>query len=404
LPTFHYKASTLTGKIVEDNIVSEDKGKAIQELQKLSLIVLNINEERKTWFKKFFHFDVKVAMLEKVIFFKHLSSMLDAGLTISESIETLSDQTENKNFSKILKEAHANLKSGLSLFATFACYPSVFSTMALSMIRIGESSGTLSDSLTYLTRQMEKTYETRKKLIGAFIYPAILLSMTVLLILFLMTFTMPKIMDILSTFDTKLPRSTQIVMNISEFIRAHYLLIIIGVFGLITGFRISIKTKTIRPIIHLLYLKLPIFGNLLKKTNISLFSRTFSSLIQSGTPIVEAINITADTLSNYQYQKVIREAGEKIQQGGSLSEALGSHKKLFPPMVSKMIAVGEQIGNLSKTSSHLAKLYEKEVSQATKNLSTLLEPILLLIMGVSVGGLAVAIIAPIYEISSSALG
>lgn len=350
-----------------------------------------------------FKFKVKIPLLQKVIFFKHLSAMLEAGLTLSESIETLGDQVSSKNFRSILKKAYMNLENGLTLKQSFEKYPSVFSPLVLSMIHIGETTGNLGDVLKYISEQMEKSYEIRRKIVSAFIYPGIVLSLTGSLVIFLLIFAIPKITEILKTFNAPLPTSTKVIITASNIIRLHYGYLISGIILAIAGLKILFKLPAVKKTKDIIKLKIPLFGELIKKSNIALFARSLCSLLQSGIPIVEALRITSDNVGNYNYKNAIIDIANKVEQGERLAKSMEVYPKLFPAIIMKMFSVGEKIGNLDKSSLHIADMYEKEVEQSTKNLSTVLEPLLLLFMGLTVGGIAVSIMTPIYDISSSAM-
>lgn len=350
-----------------------------------------------------FKFPPKVPLLQKVIFFKHLSAMLSAGLTLSESIQTLVDQVNSKTFRDILNKAYMNLESGLTLKQSFEKYPSVFSPLVLSMIHIGETTGNLDDVLKYISEQMEKSYEIRRKIVGAFIYPSIVLSLTGGLIIFLLIFAIPKITEILKTFNAPLPTSTKVVITASNIIRMHYGYLISGIILSIVGLKFLFIMPAVKKTKDIIKLRMPLFGELIKKSNIALFARSLSSLLQSGIPIVEALKITSDNVGNYNYKKAILDIANKVEQGERLAKSMEVYPKLFPAIITKMFSVGEKIGNLDKSSLHIADMFEKEVEQATKNLSIVLEPLLMLFMGLTVGGIAVSIMTPIYDITSSTM-
>lgn len=341
-----------------------------------------------------------VSLFDKVLFAKHLSIMIKAGLSLRESVETIKEQTASKKFRKILDDIIKRLENGESLGDSLAKHPRIFNNLFINMIRLGEESGTLEENLEHLALQLEKSYDLRKKIKGAMIYPVFILVAALGLGAALVFFVLPKLLPLFKSFDIELPLPTKILMGISGAFQNYGVFILIGVTLLIGIVILISRIKTVKKFYDWLWISLPIIGPISRQTNLIQFSRTLGTLLKSGISIITALDITSDTLSNSIYQAVLRETSIKVQRGESLENYLHLNPKLFPPTVSRMIQVGEKTGNLEETLLYLAEFYEKEVDNATKNLSSISEPILLIIIGIMVGFVAISIIMPIYQFTS----
>ena len=292
------------------------------------------------------------------------------------------------------------IKSGQSLAKSLKAYNHIFSDVYVNMIATGEESGTLEDILEYLDLQLEKEYDLRKKVKSAFIYPVVILSITMIMALGIVIFIMPKVTRIFTSFDMDLPLLTKMLIVFSNFLTGQWYFALAGLAVVVIFLKFIFKIKIVRRKFHVLTLYIPIFGKILKKTNLARFARTLNSLLQSGVPMTRSLEIVGDMINNDSYKKLVLEARDRIEQGGSLGESFSHSPKLFPPLVVKMLSVGDKSGNVESATQHLAELYEKDVDNITKNLSTLLEPLLLVLMGLVIGGLALSIIMPIYQLPS----
>lgn len=342
----------------------------------------------------------QVSLFDKVLFAKHLTIMIKAGLSLRESVETIKEQTNSKKFKEILNDIIKRLDNGEALGDSLAKHPRIFSNFFVDMIRLGEESGTLEENLGHLALQLEKGYDLRKKVKAAMIYPVFILLTTLGVGATLTLFVLPKLIPLFKSFDIKLPLPTKILMGISEAFQNHGILILIGII-LVSGALILIsRIKKVKKFNHRLLISLPIIGPIYRNTNLIQFSRTLGVLLKSGISIITALEITANTLPNLIYQQALKETSLKVQRGESLGNYLHLHPKLFPPTVSRMVEVGEKTANLEETLLYLAEFYEKEVENATKNLSSISEPILLIIIGTLIGFVAISIIMPIYQFTS----
>lgn len=340
-----------------------------------------------------------VPFSEKVFFVKNLALMIKAGLSLREGVATIREQTHSKKFEKVLDNIIKRLDNGEPLGDSLAKHPEIFSGFFINMIRIGEASGTLEENLRHLTLQLEKSYDLKRKVTGAMIYPAIILVSTFGLGGALSVFILPKLIPLFRSLDIELPLSTKILLWIVELIQKYGLFALIGFIGFIVFIILISRLRPVKTVNHKILLKLPVAGTISRNVNLAFFSRTLGTLIKSGVSIVEALDITAGTLANVIYQSQSKEISLRVQRGEQISTYLKTQPNLFSTTFSRMIEVGEKTGNLEESLFYLAEFYEKEIDNITKKLSTILEPILLIIIGFIVGFIAISIITPIYQLT-----
>ncbi|MBU4370067.1 type II secretion system F family protein [Patescibacteria group bacterium] len=341
----------------------------------------------------------QISTIDKVFFANNISIMIKAGLPLREAAATLQEQTKSKVFKKILEDIIKRLDNGESLADSLVRHPRSFSPLFVNIIRVGEASGTLEENLKYLAIQLEKSYDLHRKVKGAMIYPLLVLTSTFVLGGALAVFILPKLLPLFKSFDVQLPLPTKILIWITETIQNHGFLIFGGLIIFIILFTFLSRLKPIKKFNHKILLRIPLFGRISRSNNLAQFCRTLGVLLKSGIPIVQGLEITSQTLKNMSYKEAIVEASNKVQRGKPISDHLKIKNFLFPITVSKMIQVGEKTGNLEQTMFYLAEFYEKEIDNVTKNLSNILEPILLIVIGLVVGFIAIAIILPIYKLT-----
>ncbi|EKD23678.1 MAG: hypothetical protein ACD_81C00196G0005 [uncultured bacterium] len=358
----------------------------------MAKIIDSINQEFATMF-------TSVSLAERIMFVKHMSMMIHSGMTEVESLRLIQSQIKSKGFLKILNEVIVGVENGQALSTSLARYRGVFGDLFINIIKIGEISGTLSENLDYLALEMKKNQSLRSKVRGALIYPAVILVATVGVVGGLIFFILPKILPIFINLNVTLPITTRILIASSDALRAHYLLIGLAFLALVGTLLLLRRIPVTKYILHRILLTLPIFGSISVGFNMANMTRILGMLLKSGEKIVQAVSITADASSNMVYRKALQEAVVEIQKGKTLYAYFEEHERLFPPTVGRMIEVGEKTGNLDNNLAYLAEFYENEVDEVTKNLSGILEPILLVVMGVAVGFVALAIITPIYGIT-----
>ncbi len=343
----------------------------------------------------------RVKMVEKVFFTQNLQVMVKAGLSVSVALKTLAMQTSNKSFQTILIDIHQKVDKGNSLADALEQYPKVFPELFVNMIRAGEKSGKLEEVLLQLTIQLRKSHALVAKVRGAMTYPVIVITAMVGIGIAMMVLVIPKITSIFEEVDAVLPLPTRILIGISDFIITNGLWLAIGFILLIILFIRLIHTSKGRLVWHGFLLKLPIISPILRKINLAKFARTFSSLIKTDIPVVQSFQITASTLGNAHYRRAIDNAAERVKKGVQMATILSEYPKLFPPLVVQMVSVGEETGTTDTILGELAIFYEEDVDRTMSNLTTILEPILILMLGAGVGALAVSIILPIYTLTQA---
>lgn len=341
-----------------------------------------------------------VNITQKLVFARYLSVMLQSGLTISEALDIIHDQASGR-FKSVVGEILISVRAGNSLSSALAKFPKIFSNLFVSSAYAGEKSGTLEKNLSNIAEQLKKDKELRSKIKAAMIYPVIVIIATCGLGLAMAFLVLPKITPLFKGMDMELPFTTKILIWGSELVEKNGLLIFLtAVFG--TSFLLwFLRRKFMHPITHYVILKIPIIKNISMHTNLASFCRTLATLLKSGLNIDEALEITKNTATNYYYKKTLDKATKRISQGTKLSDNLELFEKYYPKLVTSMVKVGERSGKLEETLFYLAEFFDVEVDNSTKALSTAIEPVLLITIGVAVGGMAISIISPIYQITGN---
>lgn len=339
-----------------------------------------------------------VSLKDKLFFTRNLSVMVESGLTIARALSNLSVQTQNKHFREVLENIHKDVQKGITFSDSLAKYPAIFNDLFVNMVRVGEIGGTLDDSLDIITIQMEKEHELKSKVRGAMIYPSVIVFAMMVVGVIMLTYILPQILGVFGDMEVELPATTQFVINLSDILQNHYILIAVGLFGCVVGMKVLTSTDIGKKIISFILLKLPAIKNIVIKVNCARFARIYSSLLHSGVSVVDALNIVANTLSNTFFKDAIMESRNKIQRGVSLSSVISEYPKIFPIIFAQMIKVGEETGKTEDMMAKLAEFYEEEVNQITKNLSSIIEPVLMLVIGAAVGFFAVAMLTPMYSV------
>jgi type IV pilus assembly protein PilC len=395
MPKYLYTATTRDGKVENGSIDARDTGDAAEQLRRAGLLVVTMRRETSRIVELITGIGF-VPNVIKVTFSKHLSLMIKAGLSIDESVRVLRDQAANR-FRRVLSGVLRTVESGRPLSEAFAEYPGVFSELFIATIRAGEASGTLERSLDDLADQLTKSFELQRKIRGAMIYPVLVLSAALAIGLGLSYYVLPKVIGLFESISVDLPFTTRVLLGFSNFLLAHGTLFFVGLIVFIVGFIQFIGWTPIRPYSHWVLLKLPIFGKLAQNYNLAFFARTMSTLLRSGISIGDAFQVSSNTIRNALYKKALLRVRQGTETGIPASTVLEEFPKLFPSISTRMLAVGEHTGKLEETFGYLSSFYEDEVDNTTKNLSTILEPVLLILIGLAVAFIAISIIAPIYN-------
>jgi len=338
------------------------------------------------------------SLTDIALFSKHLSVMIHSGIPLAEALQIAQDSAPSR-LQHITKGIAQSAKAGQSLSSAFGRYPGIFSKLFLGAVYAGERSGTLEASLDELALQLEKERELVAKIRGAFLYPTIILSAAFVLGLLFMFLILPRLTSLLLGLHVELPFTTQLLVDLSDILQeiGHIILIIIVTLLLFSVW--ILRQEFMKPLVHWIFLRLPIIKRLSRSANLARFCRTLGTLLKSGVHIDEALLIVKDTVSNHYYKKALAAAAPRITKGTKLSENLSLFPRLFPILVTRMVRVGEESGRMEETLFYLANFYEVEVDVSTKSLSSTIEPILLLIVGASVAFLALSIISPIFEVT-----
>lgn len=404
MPKFLYVAKNYDGETKTGELVAKDEQSLAQQLKAEGFLVTSLREMEedgdvvKVAFMDRF---TKIALKDKMMFARNLSVMIGSGLTVSKSIINLSDQTKNKKFSQILVGIHEDIKSGKNLSDSMAKYPGVFSELFVNMVKIGETGGNLDETLNIVAVQLEKEHALISKVRGAMMYPAVIMVAMGGVGILMLTYVLPQITGVFKDMDVELPMSTRFIIKASDLFKEHTILVVLFIIMLLVILRLATKTKSGKKIVSYISLRLPAISNIVIKTNCARFARIYSSLLRSGVTSLDALRIVSNTLGNYYYKKALRDSIKQLQKGVDLSKVIGENERIFPVLVRQMVEVGEQTGETEAILLKMAEFYEDEVNQVTKNISSIIEPLLMLFMGIAVGFFAVAMLQPMYGLMNN---
>ena len=337
----------------------------------------------------------------QVLFYKRLAMMLLSGMSLKLALEMMATEGSNRHLKMIVQGLLLDVTAGLSLAAALAKYPKVFSGFSVNLIMIGEQSGTLASNLNYVSIELRKKYDLRNQIIGALVYPAIIIVATFAITIFLIVYIFPKIVPIFSSLNVVLPLSTRLLMALSDFLLQYGLLVLVGMFFLIIVMLYLSKRPAARKMIASVVLQLPIFGKITKYYNLAHITRTLGLLLKVDIPIVSALAIINSSTSNVIYKAALWSVEREVSTGKSLATELEKTHKLFPLVLVQMVKAGEVSGHMSDTLTYVSEMYESDIRDWTRNLTTMIEPVLMLVMGLMVGFIAISIITPIYGITQN---
>jgi len=402
LPTYFYTAKSQDGKekAGRTEVVSEHE--LAQQLRQegfflTSVVPESVRKEAGIG-KRLSRFFSSVSIVEKMVLARHLSVMIKAGLPLDRGLRVLAAQSKSPRFRQVLAEVEQKIRGGRPFSDSLAEYPDVFPELFISMVRVGEATGKLDEVLENLSVQMGKDHELRSRVRGAMIYPAVIVSLMVAIGILMMIMVVPKLSSAFQEMNLSLPVTTKIVIGISQFLSNNLILGLGLVVSIIILFRIASKTESGKRFLDILFLNLPVISDLSRKVNSAIFARNLSLTIDAGVPINQALEIVANTMSNSLFSQSLLVIADGMQKGEQMSDLLRNFSNIYPVMVVQMVEVGETTGSLSDTLRNLAEFYEEEVSNITKNLSSIIEPALMIIVGIAVGFFAISIIQPIYSL------
>ncbi len=397
MPKFLYKIRNKEGEIktgIQEAKTDKDLAHA---LAGQGYSVISLKESKKKEKKQITFSFGSVSLVEKMIFTKNLSVMIGSGLALAKALDVLAEQTKSEKFKKIIKSISSDIQKGEQLGVSMSKHKTVFPDLYVNMIKVGETAGNLKEVLLSLAEQMKKDHEIISRVKGALMYPGIILTAMLGIGSLMMVIVVPSLAATFKDIGAELPASTQFIISLSDFLVNYWYIALILIAVLAYAFKLALKTETGKKIFDGLLLKTPVFGNLSRQLNSARFARTFTTLVDAGVSIVDALDIVSSTLTNYFFSESLKKAAKEIQKGRQLNEALKDYNAIYPPLVIQMIEVGEETGALTKVLVELAEFYEEEVDNVTKNMSTIIEPILMVFIGAGVGFFAISMITPMYS-------
>ncbi len=397
-----YSAKNYSGETKAEEIDVENERELASQLRVDGYILTSfkeLSEEKKNNTSvKFMDRFFSISLKDKLMFTRNLSVMISSGLPISKSVYNISLQTKNKKFQQILNNIFDDIQAGTTFADGLAHYPNVFGDLFVNMVRVGESSGNLEEILEILSIQLEKEHDLTSKIKGAMTYPAVIIVAMIGIAVLMLTYILPKMMGVFADMKVDLPASTQFIIEMSNMLRAHYIAVAVGLVFFIMAIRFLLTTESGKRILGFILINIPVIKNMVIKVNCARFARIYSSLLRSGVPVVQALTIISNTLTNYYYKKAAKDGIEDVQKGVSLSTVIGKNPKVFPVLMAQMAQVGEETGKTEVVLLKLAEFYEDEVDQISKNMSSIIEPVLMIFIGGAVGFFAISMLQPMYSL------
>jgi len=400
MPIYKWGGKTKKGRSLKGELEAADERIARIQLKKRSIQVTKLKQKPKDLFENISFMQPKVTKKDLVIFTRQFSTMIDAGLPLVQGLNILGEQTENKTFKIMLKRITKDVEGGSTLADALGKHPKVFDSLFVHLVAAGETGGILDTILQRLAAYIEKAEKLKSQIKGAMTYPIIVVAIAIIVIAVIMVFVIPVFQDMFASFGKALPVPTQVVVSMSEFTKGNILYMIGGLIVFVWVFRRYAKTTSGKKNIDSVLLKLPIFGELIKKVAVARFTRTLGTMVSSGVPILDALEITAKTAGNVIVEEVIHDARSSIAEGQTIAEPL-SETNIFPGMVTQMISVGESTGALDAMLEKIADFYDDEVDAAVSAMTSMLEPLLMLFLGGSIGGLVIAMYLPIFKMAAA---
>jgi type IV pilus assembly protein PilC len=404
MPQYKVRSISQTGETHDDTIEAADQMSLYNDLRQKNETLVSateITEKTKSRLSLESVFKGRVKVHDKIIFARNLGSMLDAGLPLSRALAVIEKQTRGKRFKNIVADIQKEISQGHTLSDAMKIYPDVFPQIMISMTKAGEESGSLAQSLRVISTQMDSTYQLTRKIRGALMYPGIVMGAMAIIGFFMMTYVVPTLSATFKDMHAELPPSTQAIISTSDFLKDHILLSLAAIFGIIAFIYFGLKTTYGRRTTDYMVLHMPLIAPLAKEVNSARTARTLASLLAAGVDVVLAVKITMDVVQNSFYKKVLEVVQIEIQKGAPIAHIFNEHENLYPAFVGEMISVGEETGQLSQMLLGVASYYEQEVDQKTKDMSSIVEPFLMIFIGLAVGLFAVSMITPIYSLGSS---
>lgn len=403
MPTFVWEGKTAQGKVMKGEMEAANQAAVLARLrsQRIQPIPTRVREKGKGLEKEITipGFGAKVTDHDVMLFTRQFATMIDAGLPIVQGLEILSQQSESKTFRNIIREIKQDVEGGFTLADALKKHPKAFDDLYVNMVAAGEVGGVLNTILNRIAMFIEKSNRLKKKVKGAMIYPCTIVAVAVAVVTILLLYVIPVFAELYGGMGKALPAPTQITINLSNWFRAYFFYMVVVLVGIGVALRMYHKTPQGKMTIDGIMLKTPIIGDLLRKVAVARFSQNMSILLTSGVPILDGLAITAKTAGNKVVEKAIMDARISISQGKTVAEPL-TESKIFPPMVCQMVAIGENTGALDAMLKKVADFYEEEVDNSVANLTSLMEPMIMVVLGVILGGLVISMYLPIFQLGT----
>ncbi|OGF90257.1 hypothetical protein A3I27_01345 [Candidatus Giovannonibacteria bacterium RIFCSPLOWO2_02_FULL_43_11b] len=398
MPVFTYAAKNMAGEEQKGSREAKDKFELAKTLRGEGYTLISAEEKREA--KNIFsiNFFSHISVAERMLFARNLSVMVAAGLPLARSLEILSHESRNAKFSNILLSVAASISRGANFSQSLKEFPNIFSSLFVAMVSAGEKTGKLEEALKLIAFQLKREYDLRRKIRGAMIYPSVIIFAMIAIAALMLVFVVPTLISTFKDLNIELPLLTRIVIGISDFLVNNLILGLLMILIFIFGIYFAAKSNRGHDFIDAVLLKVPVISGLVKRNNAARTCRTLGSLIGAGVDILDALEITQNVLQNHYYKTILKESRGIVEKGEPISKTFIQNSKYYPSLVGEMMAIGEETGKLSEMLHRLAVFYESEVGQATKDLSTIIEPALMVIIGAVVGLFAVSMIQPLYNI------
>ena len=401
MPIYNYFAKSLKGEEKSGVAQAKDKKELSQILKDQGFILIRAGEKEESAKKSksvsLFSFGRKVPLTEKLIFTRNLQVMVSSDLALPKALETLALQTKNKRFKEAILDISNEIIKGNNFSEALTKYPQIFSGLFQNMVKVGEEAGNLDEVLKILALQLEKENELKSKIKSAMMYPAVIISAMIGIGILMLIMVVPSLADTFEELEIELPLTTQIVVGLGTFLDTNWLFVLLGNIFLVFILSFTPKIEKGKRVMDALFLKIPVISTLVIKTNSAQAIRTLGSLISAGVPIIRSLKVTSDVLSNIYYKDALLVAMEKVKKGEKLSDALSPYENIFPLVVIQMIKVGEETGKTAPILTKLADFFEEEIDYATKNMVSVIEPVLMIMIGAAIGFFAISMIQPMYS-------
>ena len=400
MPVYLWTGKNRKGETQKGEMEAANENAVRNHLTRLKITPVRIKKKPKDLLENVSFLQPKVKQNDVILFCRQFSTMIDAGLPIIQCLDILHSQQENVTFKKMLKNIKDNVESGSTLAEALKAYPKQFDDLFVNMVHAGEMGGILDTILRRLSTYMEKAANLKRKVKGAMTYPIVTLLIAIVVLAVILVFVIPVFQEMFADFGSELPVPTQIVVAMSDFVKGNIGYVLIGVILFIIAFRRFYRTEKGRAVVDRAVLRLPVFGDLLRKVAVAKFTRTMGTMLASGVAILEALDIVGKTAGNKTIEAAIMKTRSGISEGRTMSDPL-TESGVFPSMVCQMISVGEATGALDAMLGKIADFYDEEVDQAVENLTALIEPFMLVFLGVTIGGLVVAMYLPIFKMAGA---